>query len=532
VEKLLFDLLIKAGVSSISATDLELQLISHNEYPSLKAITDTLDYFDIENIAANVPKDAFDQLPNSFLALIDKDDQSELVFLQKKKNENVILRDSSYKKIKTSVPKFMDVWSGTLVAVEQVSITKSKTGYFKTYSLGIGMLLLFFLGVLENLNTSFYTMLYVVLGFFGLLVSYLIVKEHLGVKDTVNSRFCGILSSNPKGCAAVINSKESKLLNGLGLGDLSFVYFLSLIMVAVTVGVKSSFPFVVAILSLPIVLYAFYIQATKLKEWCFLCLVVSGILISQFVVLFIAYTGWDLSFIYSLKSISILVLVAILWFGFKEKYKASQELYSIKKDYLSFKRNASFFMLTLKKGRIENLQELPKRDQISFGNTNAQIELTAYTNPLCGYCSSAFETYNKLLKRYPKEIKVQFIFNTAPDPTNSATQIAARILELYDDNQQNAYKALQDWFDTKDIVIWEERYGKYNNMLLKYTNQLEIHRNLSRSNGITYTPETLIGDCKFPRQDYEYDDLLLFVDHLKGEKEKKGVIISNDMIAT
>ena len=67
--KILQSYLKKEGYS-INLDDFKLQLLSNPSYPSVKSITDTLDYFGVENIAANVPKDALNQLPNFFLAIL------------------------------------------------------------------------------------------------------------------------------------------------------------------------------------------------------------------------------------------------------------------------------------------------------------------------------------------------------------------------------------------------------------------------------------------------------------------------------
>ncbi len=96
MDTLIAKLLLTSHIFSVDLQDLHLQLYAHPEYPSLKAITDTLDYFGIENIAANVPKDALDQLPTHFLALIEKDGNQQLSFIkQQKKNIKVYTEDSS-----------------------------------------------------------------------------------------------------------------------------------------------------------------------------------------------------------------------------------------------------------------------------------------------------------------------------------------------------------------------------------------------------------------------------------------------------
>ena len=68
---------------------------------------------------------------------------------------------------------------------------------------------------------------------------------------------------------------------------------------------------------------------------------------------------------------------------------------------------------------------------------------------------------------------------------------------------------------------WKSVYGTGNSMLFMDDHILKMHRELASKNDIIYTPETLIGNHKYPRAQYNYEDLLLFVDVLKEQKSKK-----------
>ena len=68
MDRLITALLRASGIKTTNPRDLNLHLASHPEYPSLRSITDTLDYFDINNIAARVDKSSLSQLPRMFLA--------------------------------------------------------------------------------------------------------------------------------------------------------------------------------------------------------------------------------------------------------------------------------------------------------------------------------------------------------------------------------------------------------------------------------------------------------------------------------
>ena len=87
MDELVFRFLIQSHITSFTEEDVYLQLLSHIDYSSLKAITGTRDYFGIESLAANAPKDALSQLPKSFLALVEKQGSTELVLVTQSKKK-------------------------------------------------------------------------------------------------------------------------------------------------------------------------------------------------------------------------------------------------------------------------------------------------------------------------------------------------------------------------------------------------------------------------------------------------------------
>lgn len=519
MNELIFRLLMQSQITSFTKEDVSLQLRSHKDYPSVKAITDTLDYFGIENIAANVPKDALQQLPKLFLALIEKEGNTELVFVTQLKN-GIRIRTIQNKKQNLSFEEFTTEWTGTIIAIEH---DEEKASLVRTQSNFTGIILvstLLFAIVVALLFTSkvtyaFYTFLTVV----GGVISYLISKESIGIKDAISEKVCGVLSSKVNSCQTVIKSNEGAIYQGFGLGDASVVYFTSLFFITIFLGVQTSMLLVLSIGTLFVVAYSIYLQAIQLKQWCGLCLLVSAVLISQSVTLSILFTGWEFSFDYFVKASVINLSITILWYYTKPLILKGQELRSVKQEYLKFKRNEIFFNKALKEEYIENVHHLPKEAQVYFGNQEAPVQITAYTNPLCGYCVAAFKAYDKLFAQYPDDMAIQFVFNTPADAKNPSTQIAKRILEIYHKNEFKAFEALKDWFLHRDIDQWVKKYGEANSMLLLNDQILQKHRDLTIKNDIQYTPETLFGTYKFPRKYYEYEDLLLFVDALKTQNK-------------
>jgi uncharacterized membrane protein len=520
MDELVFRFLIQSHITSFTKEDIYLQLLSHTDYPSLKAITDTLDYFDIESLAANVPKDALSQLPKSFLALVEKQGSTALVLATQSK-KRVHVRTLENKKETLSLDDFSAQWTGTIIVIEEekkASIVWNSSNLASMMM--IGVLLLLVLTTIISGNEITYA-LYMLLTAVGVAISYLITKESMGLKDNISATVCNALSSKADSCNAVITSKAGEIGKGFGLGDASMVYFVSLFFITTFLGVQTSVLFAVSIGTLFIVGYSVYLQGIQLKQWCGLCLLISVVLISQFGIVFILFSGWDFSLSYTLKILSLSMIIAVLWWQVKPLIVKNKELLKTKKDYLSFKRNDTFFITALQNGTIKNLHNLPREAQVHFGDPNAPVQITAYTNPLCGYCVAAFEMYDRLLTQLPNDVSVQFVFNTPKDAENPSTQIAKQIIEIYHKTPENAFESIKKWFSYRDVKDWQEAYGYGNSMLLMDDRILQMHRDIAHQNDIQYTPETLIGNQKFPRAYYEYEDLLFFVDALKAQSSSE-----------
>ena len=68
---------LKKNNIKINSNDLKFQLQSNIDYPSISSISDTLDFFEIENLVVKIPLDSIDELPKSFITKT-KDEKKNL----------------------------------------------------------------------------------------------------------------------------------------------------------------------------------------------------------------------------------------------------------------------------------------------------------------------------------------------------------------------------------------------------------------------------------------------------------------------
>ncbi|WP_420575033.1 vitamin K epoxide reductase family protein [Kordia sp.] len=515
MENIILSLLTNNSYLDIDRELLNLQLLSHPDYPSLKAITDTLDYFEIENLAATVPKEALSQMPTSFLALI-KAEQGEEVVLVNKKRGMIHLVNAEEKKEKISEAVFTERWTGTIVAVEELEKsvnTKSiqtALPYFIVAAVASANVIL---------NFDFVYLLYTALTLVGLYISILIIREDLGIKSKAVAKVCGAISKNST-CGEVINTKGNKILGIISLSDASFVFFAGLFLVLSSIGFDHSVLLALSLTGIPIVIYALFRQGFVLKKWCALCLLIAGILVLQTALLLATFNfKWLVDTSYIVKLIGIFALLYIGWNYCKSYWESHEKLATTETDFLKFKRNPELFKTMLQEQSVLNTKVIPEQLRVVFGNPNGAIKLQGVTNPLCGYCTAAFEAYDKLISTYGEDIQLEFIFNVPKDAENKSTKIASRLVDLYLQDPKKSYAALQEWFADRDIDAWHKKFGTSENTMVLEV--LEAHTEWCNINDVHYTPASILNDNFFPKT-YEIKDLPLFIQDIVLETQREN----------
>ena len=277
---------------------------SHPNYPSLYAITDTLNLLSIENIAVKIPKEQIEELPKQFLALY----KNELVLVNKS-DKKISIEKDDLKKIQLDYSNFLEFWNGIILAIEPntkiTSISNKKATSWLLYTLPF--IALTSLSIYYNQYTfnAFGSLL---ISLIGLIVSVFILQEKFGVKNEMASKFCNM---NPSAsCNSVIKSKNSKINNYFNFTDLPLLYFgISFLSILIEPSPSSLVFGLISVSSLPIVIYSVWLQKFQLKKWCVLCLAVSFLIVLQSVLLIFANTSFD---IISQINFAVLLFVSIV----------------------------------------------------------------------------------------------------------------------------------------------------------------------------------------------------------------------------
>lgn len=513
---LLHTFLLKNGINSINIQDFELQLYTQPNSKSFKAISDTLDYFGINNIVAHIPKESFNKLPRYFLTLTGENDELVLV---NKKNDFTYITKSNGVTSKLSTSDFFEIWKGSIIAVEGSENKPLLPFLFN--KIKIAPILFVFL-YLWSIKLELIEILFLSLNIFGVYLSYLIIKEKAGYTSMFINKICRT-STSSNNCNKVINSKGSLLFNKVELADASFIVFVTIIFT--TFFLKLTLGYILCLITLPVLIYSLIYQAFVIKKWCQMCLLIAATLFVEALLSFYILKNHNLNIAYPqiiefLTSISIIIVL----FYFIKKLIINNQKY--KQDLLKnirIKRDP-FILQKLIETATPIDQTVLFEEEIVLGDSKADKIIIAYTNPYCGYCKPAFESYLKAI-RVNDDIKIVIRFSVPKSMKNNNTKITIRLVELFHNEGEDKFiESYLDWLQSKDDKNWFSKYDlpEYNPRSISL---LEKHIIWAKEISINYTPATIIGG-KFYPDFFDYDDLPFVLNsffEFESIKNKKNI---------
>jgi len=503
----------------LDAQELKIQLLSHPSYPSLHSLTGVLTHFGIDNVAAQLDpsSEILQQLPDRFLCTLNN---ASNLFMVTKGLDGLSLGDFDNDSITFSTEDFLKSWSGIAVLLSKEQefnkgVEKKTLVYRFRYQLFLTALCIVFFAQLPTLQVS----VHFLFSLFGLIISYLIVKQELGDSSGILNKICGNETSN--GCAAVLGSSGNTIFKHIKLSYLSGAYFtgLALLDTAHVLVFVDVIPYIylLSLLAFPITIYSLYYQGRIVKKWCRLCLMIVGVLWIQGAVLF----GNNLTFLdqgAQLKDILVILFLVVMgvfsWYVLQKSAEESSEFTTLKMMSNKFKRNFKVFDALIQRNNIVSTQiNNQQAPELVFGNPNAPVQILLVTNPLCHYCKLAHSEMETLYLNNKEHINLTIRFSIDSTAKESNVyKVSERLLELYGQNIDHCFKALNEVFvASEDLKVWLKKWGvskeNANDRLL------EQQRQWCLENGFDFTPVLLLNGRKYP-DEYERSELAFFIEEL------------------
>lgn len=500
------------------------ELESHPDYPSLVAIVDVFNYYDIENIAARIDESELINFPETFLSVFCTHTGNEIVYT-KKREQNFEIQFANGFIQKLSRTEYLEGWNGMIVAIEENENNEIENNIFsqniRLFLFGICIIALFQIYSI-NLPNPVLSISYALTSFAGLFISVFLVREDLGFNDLSVSRICQ--ASKKTSCKEVLSSNGAKIFGNLKLSDTSLIYFSVLTVFSVFTIFTNSFVIYswLTLFSIPVLFYSIFTQYFIVKKWCILCLGIAIVLILQ--ILLISIYGFNTAILSwtALKKVVpflfVFILVSFIFLEIKRLVKQGLVNKSIEVKYNQIKRKYPVFKALSDTDESINQYTLEEMEAIVIGQDNAPIELNAVISASCIHCHKVYQNLIKLWNKNPEQLKIRLVFNiNAENVNNPYNVIYKQAVSYYLSGDQDKVMALlHDWhIQRMDFEKWKSRWINDKSEIGTEIIQHQYHWCLE--NKIFHTPAIILNGQLMPNE-YEVHELNFFIDNLIKEK--------------
>ncbi|MEM9001810.1 MAG: thioredoxin domain-containing protein [Bacteroidota bacterium] len=512
---------LKIAKVSVSKNYLQERLESHQDYPSLRSLTDTLDELCIANFAFHVrEKHRWRELDFPVLVHMHSDN-GELVFR--------VIKDE--RQIK-SEKEFIHQWTGITLSIkekQEISHEEHKKHYRKEKRerviiwavMGI-LLLASLLHQLASFNWVFFVHYILSLG--ALLVSGTIVSYSMGVRTDISNLFCNVDTSSD--CHAVLSSKLGRLGGDIGLADIALVFFFG-VLVYTSFTLKGTNLVLLTFLNLLASLFTLVaiVYQTYLESWCKLCLLLTSIIWLQTANLIFHFVqlpnGISLHYIPSISNLTIFVMsmaLAASWLVFKPFLVSRRHQLLHKIRIRKWRENPQWFDALLPLQR--RIDDTVWGNEIFYGNPHGVLQILIVSSPFCKYCAKAHFELDQILEKHPGDIGVRIRFTLASDDVYTKAYSAVfHILNVYEElvwkrnvspGDKLMGSIIKDWYEVMDTEKWTGKYTVQHQNTEKIGILISESLKWANSMGIHQTPSFFINGFEMPNP-HTFKDVYFFI---------------------
>ncbi len=519
--------------AKITKTTLRDDLRTHPDYPSLLSISDTLNNYNIENIALKTNIENFSAFPVPFIAHIRDTHNGEQVFTLVHRVAAGKIRyelPGKNKMVEEPTDEFAHRFAGHVLlldgsgvrAEENYSVRKNqekRKQFFNALVLSavpaIVLLYIISLFIQFPFSSVIFPVLFLILTLAGSMVSFLLLLFDIDAHNPVLKDICQ--AGKKTNCSAVLQSKASGIM-GISWSVIGFCYFSGMLLSLLMLGASHPGALLLTgsftLLALPYTIFSVYYQWKIVRQWCVLCLAVQAILLLQVVV---AFTGGFLNHPVSALPLSgyftvafYFILPAIGLYVSLPALKGSKNGKAHYEGLQRLKHNQQVFEALL--SRQKSIHHSTEGLGIPLGNPDAAWRIIKVCNPYCGPCARAHPILEELLHNNPGA-SVQIIFNVTGEDADPGTAPVKHLLAITQHYGEDITRqALDDWYNApeKDYSRFSDKYPIEKQQLEQQKEKMEAMKKWCESMQISFTPTIFINRRQLPEM-YSITDLKYFL---------------------
>lgn len=508
----LFQYLKKENIN-IDQDEFIFQAQSHADYPSLLAVSDTLSFFNIDNLATRIDFDDIIHLPERFVALLNGTNNKPFLALVEKNGKGFKFQQENTL-VKVSGNAFKDIFQNIVLLAEKEEVDQEKTIAKFNPALLLLLSAVFFIAFLFLSKVSVSVILFSLLSVIGVYFSVEAIFKELGIQSKFSESVCTITASAD--CDSVIKSKGLSFLEKFNYTNFGATFFITQLLMLFVMQVANKanaffeVQFVLLLCAIPVTFLSVYHQAVIAKKWCPICLFIIGLL---YIELLLIYFVNPVAIQFDVLNTVIFLFLFTMTYFLVNMIKVVFKLKNAQRNALltanRFKRNFKLFKSALNDADSVIIEK--NANAMIVGNPDAKLCITVVTNPFCGFCKEAHKIVENIYKTYKEDVCINFQFNyNIEREKEKSKEIHHKLVQIYFDQGPELFmESLKNWFE-KDIA---PTYDKV------FMNELKINEILNQQflsnqrNNITFTPCIVLNNAFFPKF-YDRNDLIYFIPEL------------------
>lgn len=477
--------------------DLEHELNSHPDFPTLKAVSDVLEKFGIENVPVRLSPEELRELDSPYLAYIKKRGHNELAYVKPLENGRIEYKSesSSVKEEKLAIFATIFTGIGVLLDLKNPSTPPINSNRLKERLLFKSIILLSLVSILAFMAISFYlnsstlfsnltSALFLTTKSIGLALATALVIKDLGESGNLFDKVCKV--GRLADCDTVLESRFATIYGWLKWSDVGFIYFLSglLLLTSGNLGILT----LLSLAAIPYVFISLYQQIFLLKKLCLFCLGVVTMLLTEFSLSISSIVNISLTSNELIYSIILIGLTSAFYLMIKALILSRKTKTELERTYNRLKRIPEVITEVVKRETRLIMPDMPI-DSLSFGFSGADaLKAQVFLSLHCGHCGGLFSQLNEQLNKGQK-ISIELFLNFDPRNGKQVSFAEEFLNQYWKNNAQNAWEALGQWYAKLNYGVFIAQKSEPNEDLKKVF--LTTNR-LMQANQISSLPKLYI----------------------------------------
>lgn len=495
---------------------IEQTLSRHPHYPSMLAISDSLNAWKIDHVTTRVRPEQLVDIPTPFFTQLNVEG-GQFTVVRAVSADGVRWWHSQNGWQKDSLAEFLRMWTPVILLAElsdqsgernyRANQRREQLARWKAPLLWTGALFCLVLTAWLVVGRatgpvawSWLVLLLTKLTGTGICITLLERQLNPSNSDTGLCRFHQAVD-----CNAVLTSPAATVGGKVSWSELGFFYFAGGFL-ALAIGLDNalvkSVLWALGWLALPYTLFSVYYQARVVGKWCSLCLMVQVLILTEVAVSFTYIPLWAWNWSGAAVLGLAFTLPIISWVLFRPVRADALQKSGLTAQLNRFRNDPGIFAFLLQ--QQEQMPPLPPALRpLTIGNPRADCSLTLVINPYCQPCAQAFTDAEALVSAH-ESINCRILFAIGPDTTDARATFVEHLLNLPADESINA---LRTWLSRpkKNAANGSRTFPACRGESDALT-QLDAHSRWTTAAGITTTPTVYVDGYKLPAP-YQLSDV-------------------------